>query len=126
MFYYISPFPLSKGTPKSSCYDIHSAVAVEVPPQSTVAVSTGIFYETDEEGIHLKSRSGLSLKSIIVGAGELDMDYEGEVKVVLHNFSCVPLHVSVGMRIAQLKMKSIPIKVERLIRGSGGFGSTGK
>jgi dUTP pyrophosphatase len=36
-------------------------------------------------------RSGLSVKNFIhVGAGVIDADYRGEVKVLLYNFSDVP------------------------------------
>lgn len=80
-------------------------------------------------------RSGLAVKNFIdVGAGVIDEDYRGEVKVLLFNFGEQPFKVSPGDRIAQLLVE--PVMQPRLEqvaesaldsteRGEGGFGSTG-
>ncbi|KAK5282926.1 hypothetical protein LTR16_005624, partial [Cryomyces antarcticus] len=48
-------------------------------------------------------RSGLASKhSIDVGAGVIDCDYRGPVKVLLFNFSDTDFDVKAGERIAQL------------------------
>ncbi len=48
-------------------------------------------------------RSGLAVKNFIdVGAGVIDSDYRGEVKVLLFNFSDVEMKINVGDRVAQL------------------------
>lgn len=78
-------------------------------------------------------RSGLAAKhSIDTGAGVIDADYRGPVKVILFNFSDVDFAISKGDRIAQLIIERIynpeVVVVERLpdsVRGAGGFGSTG-
>lgn len=93
-------------------------------------------------------RSGLAVKNFIdVGAGVIDEDYRGEVKVLLFNFSDQDFQVKTGDRIAQLVCEQVlgrnykkfinPIfqicrpelkEVEELDdtqRGHGGFGSTG-
>lgn len=79
------------------------------------------------------SRSGLSVKhNIEIGAGWIDSDYRGEVKVELKNFSGQDFIVEEGDRIAQLII--LPIVTPELepidhlpstTRGAGGFGSTG-
>ena len=52
---------------------------------------------------HSAARSGLAAKnSIDVGAGVIDADYRGEVKVLLFNLSDVDFEVKAGDRIAQL------------------------
>ncbi|HEY3197671.1 MAG TPA: dUTP diphosphatase [Nitrospirales bacterium] len=79
------------------------------------------------------SRSGLSVKSNIeTGAGWIDADYRGEVKVELKNFSGQDFIVEEGDRIAQLIILPIvtpdlePIdRLPSTERGGGGFGSTG-
>ena len=70
---------------------------------------------------------------IDTGAGVVDEDYRGPLKVLLFNHSDVDFHVSEGDRIAQLVLEKIythpVIEVESLSeteRGVGGFGSTGK
>ena len=78
-------------------------------------------------------RSGLASKSFIdTGAGVIDADYRGEVKVLLFNFSDQEFHVQKGDRVAQLVLERIytpeVMEVEDLeesVRGAGGFGSTG-
>ena len=78
-------------------------------------------------------RSGLAVKhSIHTGAGVIDADYRGEVRVVLFNFSDIDFEVKEGDRIAQLileriytpEIEVVPV-LEETIRGVGGFGSTG-
>jgi len=53
-------------------------------------------------------RSGLASKhSIDTGAGVIDADYRGEVKVLLFNFSEVDFAVKQGERIAQLVLERV-------------------
>lgn len=78
-------------------------------------------------------RSGLASKHFLdTGAGVIDADYRGEVKVLLFNFSDVDYEVKVGERVAQLVLERIVTpevqvveKLEESVRGAGGFGSTG-
>jgi len=70
---------------------------------------------------------------IDTGAGVVDEDYRGPLKVLLFNHSDVDFQVAEGDRIAQLVLEKIytppVIEVESLSeteRGVGGFGSTGK
>jgi dUTP pyrophosphatase len=78
-------------------------------------------------------RSGLASKHFIdVGAGVIDEDYRGEIKVLLFNFGENDFHVKVGARIAQLICECITRPVLKEVtsldetkRGSSGFGSTG-
>ena len=68
-----------------------------------------------------------------MGAGVIDSDYRGEVKVLLFNFSDDEFVVNVGDRIAQMIIEKIAeTKLEKIKtqhsasqRGEGGFGSTG-
>ena len=56
----------------------------------------------------LLCRSGLAVKNFIdVGAGVIDHDYTGEVKVLLFNFSSTEFKVEKGTRIAQLVIEKI-------------------
>jgi len=79
------------------------------------------------------SRSGLSVKqNIETGAGWIDADYRGEVKIELKNFSSRDFVVEEGDRIAQLIILPIAMPELELTdslpsseRGTGGFGSTG-
>ena len=78
-------------------------------------------------------RSGLLVKkSLDVGAGVVDHDYIGEIKVLLCNNGRDKVEVKAGERIAQLIIEQIhnpPVEVvsglEETSRGAGGFGLTG-
>jgi dUTP pyrophosphatase len=122
---------------KAAGYDVYSNEAVTLPPLSSsksVLVSTGIAM-TVPYGTYgqLAPRSGLSVKGIHVGAGVIDADYTGEVKVLLFNLSEKEITLEKHERIAQLIIKKIETpeveEVEELgvtERGEQGFGSTGK
>lgn len=84
-------------------------------------------------------RSGLAVKSgISTGAGVIDADYRGEVKVLLFNHSDADFNIEKGDRIAQLILERIYTPEIEVLddnawevennteRGAGGFGSTGK
>jgi len=81
--------------------------------------------------VQIRSRSGLALKRGLVvaqGVGTIDMDYTGEIKVILHNISGGEQYVEHGERIAQLVLLPIMhmnLEVISKDRGDGGFGSTG-
>jgi dUTP pyrophosphatase len=69
---------------------------------------------------------------IDIGAGVIDADYRGEVKVLMFNFSEADFEVQKGERIAQLIIERIALtKLEEVkelsdtVRGGDGFGSTG-
>lgn len=78
-------------------------------------------------------RSGLAVNHFIdTGAGVIDADYRGPVKVLLFNHGDADFEVKVGHRIAQLIIERIYhpeiLEVQELsatVRGAGGFGSTG-
>ena len=70
--------------------------------------------------------------SIDVGAGVIDEDYTGEVKVLLFYHSDKQYHIREGDRIAQLILEQIKTPEMKMttefkptIRGNKGFGSTG-
>ena len=78
-------------------------------------------------------RSGLASKSMIdIGAGVIDADYRGIVKVLLFNFSESDFAINPGDRIAQLILERIGMpsvqevtQLDDTVRGNQGFGSTG-
>lgn len=109
---------------------------IEVLPQETVLISTGLYMEIPE-GFHgeVRPRSGLAAKhgiTVLNTPGTVDSDYRGEIKVMLHNTSTRPFRVQNADRIAQMVIsKNYQFAVEEVNelsdtqRGEGGFGSTG-
>jgi len=121
-------------TTDSAGYDIASYCDYSIPPHSWQLIDTGIAF-TVPTGTYgqLSSRSGLSVKGSVVGAGVIDRDYTGHVKVLLFNLSPTStLEVKKNDRVAQLIIKKISTPDVKLVqsltdtsRGAGGFGSTG-
>ena len=125
----------TRGSDGAVGYDLYSSEDAIVPCQAGRAlVSTGIALSIPD-GLYgrVAPRSGLAVKHCInVGAGVIDPDYTGEVKVVLFNHGMENFEIKKGDRIAQLilercetpMVKEIGL-LEETLRGDGGFGSTG-
>ncbi|MEZ0242303.1 MAG: dUTP diphosphatase [Sphingomonas sp.] len=117
--------------------DVVAAEELTLAPGARHAVATG-FAMAIPEGyeVQVRPRSGLALKhgvTCLNTPGTIDSDYRGEVKVILANLGDAPFAIHRGDRIAQL----VPAPVQRAelgevdsldetLRGSGGFGSTGR
>ena len=126
----------TRGSDGAVGYDLYSSEDAVVPCQAGRAlVGTGISISLPD-GVYgrVAPRSGLAVKHCInVGAGVIDPDYTGEIKVVLFNHGLKDFEIRKGDRIAQLVLercetpmiKEISI-VEDTARGSDGFGSTGQ
>ncbi len=110
---------------------------MEIKPGMTALVPTGISIAVPDGNVALVfARSGLSVKhgvSLANGVGVIDSDYRGEIMVALINRGALPYTVNFGDRIAQLAIMPVHRAVfetadalEDTVRGSGGFGSTGK
>lgn len=116
--------------------DLYSCESSVIPPRSRKLISTGIKIKIPNNCYaRVSPRSGLSVNGIDVGAGVVDSDYTGIVKVLLINNKDEYYNVDVGDRIAQLILEQIfndsfvvieESELESSERGEGGFGSTGK
>jgi dUTP pyrophosphatase len=130
----------SQGSRFSAGIDLYASHSVIIPPWERKLINTGLLVQHIEPEHYLRvaPRSGLSVKGIDVGAGVIDSDYRGQIKVILINSSSKEYSVTSGDRIAQAIMEKCTILNTIYIneeihtfnfdkeRGSGGFGSTGK
>lgn len=125
-----------RGTTFAAGYDLVAREDVTIPAQQSKLVSTGIAWEMVDESDNntvglVWPRSGMAVRdNIDVGAGVIDADYTGEIKVLLRNTSARVLqHFKAGERIAQLVIQNFDV-VEgdtfNLTSRTGGFGSTGR
>ena len=135
-----SPFDLpSYATPYSAGMDLRANLEapVTLAPLERALIPTGLHMELPAGyEAQVRPRSGLAAKhgiSIVNAPGTIDVDYRGEIKVILVNLSNDPFTIEAGERIAQLvvarheTVEWEPVAVlEESQRGSGGFGSTGK
>ncbi|KAI1817740.1 deoxyuridine 5'-triphosphate nucleotidohydrolase [Poronia punctata] len=125
----------TRGSAYAAGYDIYASTATTVPARGKVLVDTDIAIAVPAGTYgRIAPRSGLAAKhSIQTGAGVIDADYRGQVKVLLFNHSDVGYAVSEGERVAQLVIERIytpdvveVAELEESVRGAGGFGSTGR
>ena len=124
----------TRGSGGAVGYDLYSTDAVVIPPTHRALIGTGVAIVLPA-GVYgrVAPRSGLAVKhGIQVGAGVVDPDYTGEVKVVLFNHGDKDFEVKRGERIAQLVLERCETPdveeiglLEETERGAGGFGSTG-
>lgn len=124
---------------------------IVIAPGESVLVPTGWCWDVDTEYFpkndeipmgavspkiygRIAPRSGLdSKRNLTVGAGVVDIDYQGEIHVLLRNAGNEPQKVEAGERIAQLIITSslsLPMQVvegfrKETERGEGGFGHSG-
>lgn len=115
-------------------YDLYSCEDCAVLARSHRAVNTGVAVHLPE-GCYgrVAARSSLAVDSaLFVGAGVIDPDYTGAIKVVLFNHSDNTFVVNKGERIGQLileQCKVVPVEeitgdLPATERGDKGFGST--
>lgn len=116
--------------------DIYSAENIIISAREFRMVATDLSVSVPE-GCYgrISARSGLAGKhGIIIGAGTIDRDFVGSIKVVMMNFNDAPYKVEIGDRIAQLICERIVIpevvECSEIIpisaRCEKGFGSSGK
>ncbi|KAM3512372.1 hypothetical protein MY11210_004011 [Beauveria gryllotalpidicola] len=124
----------TRGSAFAAGYDLYAAKDTTVPARGKALVDTDISIAVPAGTYgRIAPRSGLASKHFIdTGAGVIDADYRGQVKVLLFNHAEADYTIKEGDRIAQLVLERIVtpevVEVEELqesVRGAGGFGSTG-
>jgi len=110
---------------------------ITIMPNKSALIPTGISVAISNDfEIQIRPRSGLAAKSnitVLNTPGTIDSDYRGEIKIILFNHGKENFVVNNKDRVAQMILAPI-VKIEfeevdelpNTIRGSGGFGSTGK
>ncbi|KAL7912121.1 dUTP diphosphatase [Trichoderma velutinum] len=125
----------TRGSAFAAGYDLYASRDAVLPARGKGLVDTDISIATPAGTYgRIAPRSGLASKHFIdTGAGVIDADYRGPVKVLLFNHAETDYEIKEGDRIAQLVLERIVtpevVEVEVLeesVRGAGGFGSTGK
>lgn len=123
----------TKGSTRAAGYDLKSAYDYIIPANGKAVVKTDIQIRVPEGTYgRIAPRSGLAAKHHLdVGAGVVDEDYTGNVRVVLFNHGAEEFKIAKGDRIAQLICEKIRypvleecVSIEETERGPCGFGST--
>ena len=127
----IAPKRQSEG---SAGYDLYSDGRYVIAPESSFLIDTGISLELPQGTYgRIAPRSSLASEFTSIGAGVIDTDYRGQVKVLFFNHSKGHVVIAHGNRIAQLILEKIITPEVEVVedlsettRGELGFGSTGK
>jgi dUTP pyrophosphatase len=127
-----------KGSLNAACYDVYAhSIKVERPDKIIVGLGFSTEIPPGFKGI-LVPRSSIAKTNWFLAnsMGIIDADYRGEWMMVLKTVGSViydALPFGVGERCAQIYFERVndveieeTIELSDTVRGSGGFGSTGK
>ena len=114
--------------------DLYCLEDIVLPVQEGKVTRTGIAMAIPAGHVGLVSdRSSMAKRGVKTAGGVIDAGYRGEIHVVLRNISTEEIRIARGERIAQILI--IPIvtpavrevtSLDETLRGSKGFGSSGK
>lgn len=124
------------GPAEDAGMDIRSIGRAVLEPGVPHAVPTGLALEipTGYE-VQIRPRSGLALKHAITlpnSPATIDPGYRGELKVIMLNLGKSAYEIHPGDRIAQMvvaryePVEWLESELAESVRGSGGFGSSGR
>jgi len=126
-------------TAGASGMDVCAAISepITLAPLGRALVPTGLAFAIPEGfELQVRPRSGLAYKhgiTVLNTPGTIDADYRGEVKVIVVNLSNEPFVIAPGERIAQIVCASVVRAtlsavqdLPETVRGTGGFGHTGR
>ncbi|KAK9368658.1 dUTPase-like protein [Lipomyces kononenkoae] len=124
----------TRGSALAAGYDIYGVEDYLIKAQDRGIIETDIAVAIPA-GYYgrIAPRSGLATKhGLQTGAGVVDADYRGPLKILLFNHSNEDFQVHAGDRIAQMVIEKIITpevvavpELDNTERGSNGFGSTG-
>jgi dUTP pyrophosphatase len=130
--------------PGDSGMDLRAWITNDAPivlkPLERVLIHTGIYLEIPEGyEVQVRPKSGQALKkgiTVLNSPGTVDVNFRGEICVIINNLSNDNVTIEDGEKIAQMVM--CPVQHEGLVsteyvdeistdteRGAGGFGHTG-
>ena len=126
----------TRGTPGSGGLDLYSTVDACLRPGDIVGIPSGLAMEipTGYCGL-LMTRSSFGMRGVRIAAGAncVDADFRGELIIYLRNDGEYDWNICKGDRVAQLViipyLECVPVAANELtatLRGTGGFGSTGR
>ena len=129
--------------PTDTGFDLFTAQDLIVQGRKKAIAKTGLIFEIPNGwGIQIKNKSGITVKGvptingeradITVYEGTIDMDYRGELGIMLKNEEEYEITIPKHTKIAQGVLRRVyhctfneVNEVSDTVRGEGGFGSTG-
>ena len=129
--------PPTRAHPTDAGLDLAASETTQVAPRVVTLVPTGIAVAIPEGHVGiLAARSSLATKKAMTlanGAGVIDSDYRGEIKIPIIPLDGCHNLIQAGQKIAQLIILPIALptvevvsELPESVRGLGGFGSSGE
>ncbi len=123
--------------PLDAGLDLFAINTTVIAPGETKLIKTGIAIALPSNTeAQIRPRSGLALKhsiTVLNSPGTIDAGYRGEIGIILINHGQSSFKVMPKMKIAQMVIApivrvniTVARELEESIRGTKGFGSTGK
>jgi dUTP pyrophosphatase len=131
---FIGPYTPERATDGSAGYDLRTVKAATIYPGMSHHFDTGLQMAIPKGYVGIiEPRSGLSFKhSIENGAGVIDSDYRGKIRIHLYNHGNGTVFFAEGDRIAQMLIQKhesplfiLVDSLEETERGESGYGHTG-
>lgn len=120
-------------TKDAACADIATPVKIVIPPHKSVKQDLWIGFEIPRGyKIVMYPRSSLLIKrGLMQPVSIIDSDFSGQpISVPLHNLTDEEVVIEAGERVAQIECvpayDCVSWAHKNVVRGQGGFGSTGK
>ena len=130
----------------AACFDILAAQDMKIEPRSIGTIDTGlVFCLPFELELQVRPKSGRSKDGVHIELGTIDGDYRGNIFATIYNFTDDEINIKRGEKICQGRIDELtfmPFKGDKFIkvnsldefdpelkttlRGSSGFGSSGK
>jgi dUTP pyrophosphatase len=124
-----------RGSAGSSGYDLIAPDDIVIRAHAIVVVHSGLSIELPDDTweCQVRGRSSMSKRGLWVANGTVDSDYRGVIGATVMNVTNTDQKISAGDRYAQIVFARVEhplwIQVSDLtttVRGTGGFGSTGR
>ena len=125
----------TRGSAGASGYDLYAPTDVLIRPGQVVVIHSGVRIELPDETweAQIRPRSGMSKRGLWVAVGTVDSDYRGVVGATVINTTKEDQRINAGDRFAQMVFGriehprlTVTDALSETIRGSSGFGSSGR
>jgi len=100
----------TKGSKGAVGWDLCALAGVTIGPGERILIDTGVIGICLTRHFYgrIAPRSGLAWKQgVAIGAGVIDSDYRGEIRILIFNHSAQDIKITEGDRVAQLIVESI-------------------
>ena len=105
----------TKATPGSACYNVYSAVDITIRPGGTEKNPLDIGLKFLKKYVcRAYPRSSMSVLPTFLGGGVIDLDYRGNISMILINFTGSNVEIKNGDKIAQMFLRPEEVVFEEV------------